>query len=499
MKHQLSICLFLLLSISQLPALTYFVSNSGSDDNSGTNLNEALATPQQAADLVQPGDTVLVQNGTYIGFEIITSGTASMPIVFMTLGNDVLINEPGPTNDGINVESADYIIIDGFMVNDQPRNGIRLALSDHCIVRNCHCDNNFERGIFTGFTDDILIEKNVCTNSQDEHGIYVSNSSDRPVIRYNKCFGNNRAGIHLNGDLSAGGDGIISDAQIHGNELYENNLGAGLNMDGVEDAQIFNNLIYNNHNAQGISLYQVDGAIASRGAEIFNNTIIVPEDGRWGILVNTGANPGTKIYNNIILNEHSWRGCISAESIDDFSSDYNILYDKLSASGDGSTIDFQEWQSLGLDSHSIVIDDASGLFENFLQTDFHLLAEAPAVDAGQNVAGLHEDFAGAARPSGAGYDIGAYEFQGGTTALADILENSQINFHPNPFRSTITLENTHLQYLQFSLKNISGQEVYKGQVIDGRIEVGNLPAGSYALTIRTKEGKLLHSGLIVKL
>ena len=343
-------------------ATTYFVSNSGDDSNDGLTLANAFETLQYAADIVIAGDSVLVENGAYTGFALWNGGTSSEPIVFKASGNNVLINAPCSTSDGINIENANYVTIDGFIVNDQPRNGIRLALANHCIVRNNSCDNNYERGIFTAFTDDFLIEYNVCTNSIDEHGIYVSNSSDRPIIRFNECFGNNNIGIHMNGDLSAGGDGIISDAQVYGNILHDNNLAAGLNMDGVENPLIYNNLIYNNHNAQGIALFQQDGAIPSRGAKIYNNTIIVPDDGRWGILVNTGSNVGTEIFNNIIINLHSWRGCISTESTDQFSSDYNILNDKLSNQGDGSTISFSEWQALGLDQHSMIANSLSTIF-----------------------------------------------------------------------------------------------------------------------------------------
>ena len=61
-----------------------------------------------------------------------------------------------------------------------------------------------------------------------------------------------------------------------------------------------------------IALFQQDGAIPTRGAKVYNNTILVPEDGRWGILMTAGANEGTEIYNNIIINQHAWRSCISA-------------------------------------------------------------------------------------------------------------------------------------------------------------------------------------------
>jgi len=90
-------------------------------------------------------------------------------------------------------------------------------------------------GIFTGFSYNILIENNNCSNSQDEHGIYHSNSGDYPIIRGNTCHHNNGCGIHMNGDISMGDDGIISYALVEGNTIYENGFdgGSGINGDGV--------------------------------------------------------------------------------------------------------------------------------------------------------------------------------------------------------------------------------------------------------------------------
>ena len=405
-----------LFSVTSIQATNYFVSNSGSNSNNGLTSATSFLTLQHASDQTVAGDTVFVANGTYVGFDHRnTNGTMANPIVFKALGNNVLINASGPIrDDGINIENADFIVIDGFITNNMigTGNGIRIVLSDNCVVRNCRCDNNAERGIFTAFTDDILIEYNVCTNSLDEHGIYVSNSSDRPIIRYNECYGNNNIGIHMNGDASAGGDGIISDALVYGNILHDNKLAAGINMDGLENPTIYNNLIYNNHNAQGIALFQGNGAIVTSGAKIFNNTIIVPSDGRWGILVRDGANVGTQIYNNIIINQHAWRGCIAVESTASFTSDYNILNDKMSASGDGSTITLAAWQALGLDAHSILAGTLASLFVDSAANDYHLLSSSQATNAGTNLVNaiVSDDLEGTPRPLQTGYDIGAYEY-----------------------------------------------------------------------------------------
>src|SRR4030095_10825692 len=220
--HFLLILFLMSCFLHELFAATKYASNSGSNGNTGNSWAQAWQTLQYGADHINAGDTLWVANGTYVGFDMRTTGTAANPIVFIAAGNNVVINLPTGTTDGINVEDADYIEIKGFRVINLPRNGIRLVHADHCIVRNNYCESNFERGIFTGFTDDILIEYNECLTSDDEHGIYVSNSSDRSIIRYNICHHNHGGGIQINADISQGGDGISTDPEIYGNVIYEN-------------------------------------------------------------------------------------------------------------------------------------------------------------------------------------------------------------------------------------------------------------------------------------
>lgn len=492
------VCLGMLYAGSSLFAVNYFVTNAGSNSNSGLSLNNAFLTLQFAADKVIAGDTVFVQNGSYVGFDIREkNGTANAPIVFKALADNVLIHQKGPIrNDGINVENADYVVIDGFIVNNMPGNGngIRVVLADHCVVRNCRCDSNAERGIFTGFTNDILIEFNVCTNSIDEHGIYVSNSSDRPIIRFNECFGNNNIGIHMNGDLSAGGDGIISDPQIYGNIIHDNGLAAGINLDGVENAKIYNNLIYNNHFAQGIALFQQDGAIMTRGAKIFNNTIIVPSDGRWGILMYDSANVGTEIYNNIIINLHDWRGCIALESKAQFKSDYNILNNKMSLQGDGSSAILSVWQAEGLDAHSLLAGSLDAIFKNPATGDYHLNPTSQAVNAGTSLVNtlVTHDLDAVKRPVGAAYDIGCYEYATTVTSNKTLNPNDLFFIYPNPTNKAFQLSSVEVV-----------NKVQKAELIDGvgrivkifsppfsQFSVQGVPAGLYFLRFLLESGAI---------
>jgi parallel beta-helix repeat protein len=502
--HKFPLLLLLIgLSGCVTKATNYYVSNAGDNSNNGLSIGNAFLTLQFAADTAVAGDTVFVENGTYVGFDLRNkNGVSGSPIVFKSTGNNVVINQSGPIrNDGINIENADYIVIDGFISNNMTGNGngIRLVVSNNCVVRNCSCDNNAERGIFTGFTDDILIEYNTCTNSIDEHGIYVSNSSDRPIIRYNECYGNNATGIHMNGDLSAGGDGIISDAQVYGNVLHDNNLAAGINMDGLENPVIYNNLIYRNHSAQGIALFQQDGAIVTRGAKIYNNTIIVPDDGRWGILVKDGANVNTEIYNNIIINQHAWRGCIALEDTAQFTSNYNILNDKMSDSGDGSTISLSAWQTLGFDGNSILAGTLASLFVDPTIDNYHLPPGSPAIDAGTDLVSaiVTTEIEGNPRPAGTAFDIGAYEYM----PLVNIAENPslQINVFPNPTSDYLVLDYDESQtdILSIDIVDMNGKRVGLFPV-NRVLQFAGLPFGVYVIQIRLRDGRVVKQQVVIQ-
>ncbi|MDB4539893.1 right-handed parallel beta-helix repeat-containing protein [Saprospiraceae bacterium] len=497
-KYFATILLFVCLATSG-NSTNYYVSNSGNDDNSGLSMDLAFETLQNTVDIVAAGDTVFVENGIFAGFDIRdVNGTSSNPIVYFAIDHNVLIDKKGPIrDDGINIENADYIVIDGFIVNNMlgNGNGIRVVLSDFCEVRNCSCDNNAERGIFTGFTDDILIENNICTNSIDEHGIYVSNSSDRPIVRYNECYGNNGIGIHMNGDLSAGEDGINHDAEIYGNYLHDNNQAAGINLDGVLNPIIYNNIIVNNHSAQGIALFQGDGAIVTSGAKIYNNTIIVPEDGRWGILLKEGANENTEIYNNIIINLHAWRGSIAAENLSGLQCNFNILSNKMSADGDGSAITFSDWQGLGFGSNSLLADSPGSLFVDPDNDNYHLSDNSQAIDVGSDLVSniVYYDFDLNDRPNGVNYDIGAFEFLHPNITHQENLVDFELFPNPSSGKLYIKAEREIESIILYSLLGDKIQALNREYLNEL-----DLDSGVYMVVVRWKGQEYSNKMLIVQ-
>jgi parallel beta-helix repeat protein len=305
--------------------------------------------------------------------------------------------------------------VQGFTIDGRSRAGIRAVTCEHVTLRDNHADGNGTWGIFTGFCDDVLIEDNVTANSGDQHGIYVSNSGDRPVIRGNTVYGNNEAGIHMNGDGSEGGDGIISNAVVEDNVIYDNGAGggSGINCDGVQDSIIRNNLIYDEH-ASGISLYQIDGGGPSSGNLIANNTVLVASNGRWALNIQDGA-VDNAVYNNILLNAHSFRGTldISPDSLSGYTSDYNAVMDRFTTDGGDSVMTLADWrQETGQDAHSFV-STPGALFIDADGEDYRLSATSPALDAGRTLSDVPTDLLGVARPQGPAFDIGAYELTAG--------------------------------------------------------------------------------------
>jgi parallel beta-helix repeat protein len=430
--RSLIVSLSVLIACPAARAAQFYVSPTGSDSAAGSSA-APWKTLQHAANVVGPGDRVTARPGNYAGFYLDTSGTAASPIEFFAEPG-VLVNQPNPvrTDQGINLENASWITIDGFEVSGMNRAGVRTVGVDgstfatNVTIRNVKSHDNGYWGILTGFVNNLLIENNITYGSVNEHGIYVSNSGDNPTIRNNESYNNRANGIHMNGDAEQGGDGIITGALVAGNKIYNNGVGggSGINMDGVQNSRIENNLIYNNH-ASGISLYRIDGGGGASGNTVINNTIIQASDARWAINIRDGST-GNTARNNILLNNHPSRGAISisADSLSGFTSDYNAVISRFTTNDGNSVQTLAQWQaSTGQDSHSFVAT-ASALFANVAANDYHLKTGSPAINTGTNSSAPPADFAGLPRPAGAAYDIGAYEFG---ALLGDYNRDGKVN------------------------------------------------------------------------
>jgi hypothetical protein len=58
--------------------------------------------------------------------------------------------------------------------------------------------------------------------------------------------------------------------------------------------------------------------------------------------------------------------------------------------------------------------------------NFHLQSDSPAINTGTTIPNVTDDFDGIARPQGAGYDIGAYEYSSGQQIPGDLNNDGSV-------------------------------------------------------------------------
>lgn len=505
-----SIFVFFLLCAVAQAATTWYVAPppTGDDGNLGT-IGSPFATIQHAIDQTNAGDTVWVTPGTYVGARFFFhSGTVANPI---TLHGEpgAIVNAEGPQNsngDNIWVRNSDYIIVEGFEVTAATRSGIAVQAdpepdeSHGVIVRNNFCHDNGRWGIFTGYAKDILIENNETSFSAAEHGIYVSNSSDNPIIRFNNSHDNLSSGIQINADPALDGDGIISNAVIDSNIIHDNGQpgggGAAINLASVVNSLIVNNLLYNNHKG-GIAGWD-DGNCPCGGQFIFgthdnkfyNNTIVMPSDGRAVISLLDGSF-NNEIKNNILIHL-GFRPSINTDdnSQPGIDSNFNIVKDTFSAD-DNNFITLAEWQALGggHDQNSILFNDnMASLFVDDASGDYHILNGSQAQDEGTTVTGVPDDLDGILRPQNGVFDIGCYELNSAcasdtTDPLVNITEPIQnaTVLGTTPFSADAT-DNCFVASVEFYVDgNLVGSDA--GSPFSIPWDTTQVTDGSHALTV----------------
>ena len=178
---------------------------------------------------------------------------------------------------------------------------------------------------------------------------------------------------------------------------WSDELGLGQTTTGIS---FYNNIVYNCHGGFEVDYYPGLGTV---NFSVINNTFYNNRTLREILIVPTHAYLNSCVIENNILDNATG----NAYAIDD--SDY---------SSGGITIDYNlYYNSAGFWNPS------SAFGTNYVQgnplltnptSDFSLQSGSPAVDAGLSNGAPAADYIGTSRPQGAGYDIGAYEYQ--TTA-----------------------------------------------------------------------------------
>lgn len=319
----------------------YHVAPTGNDANPGTAAQPFL-TIQHAADIVNPGDGVLVADGVYTGgatvVEISRSGTETNRIVFRAQNRwQAVIDGQGNSSIGI-AAAGGFLWVEGFEVKNTTRYGIDTDVGHDQVVIGNHVHDIGH--VCTGMAGGIV-------------GIdaYASGL----VIASNLIHDVGRFGPGEGGCTDGGGNNFW---QNHDHGIYN---GIGTNV------FIVNNVFYNLTHGWAIQRYNGGGAVV-HGLFITNNTFI-------------GANPnkdaqiiiGTETTNLVIANNIFYQPTTAGVWFDGAGSGATVV-------GNVATGEVQ------IGGSGLVLSDnlsnTDPLFVDAGSFDFHLSASSVARNAG---------------------------------------------------------------------------------------------------------------------
>ena len=339
----------------------YYVSPTGRDSNSGSAASP-WATIAHAATRIGPGATVHVAPGTYTGY-ITTkaSGTSSARIKYISdvhwgakiIGNRV--DHSAWHNYG------SYVDIIGFEVTSVGRIGL-------------YNDGSFVRYISNHVHDIAGPTSATCDlgGAGIMHGNY-SASNDEMTGNF----------VH---DI-----GLVNSAQCTGYDTVHGLYHANLR------GKIINNLIVHARD-YGIHLYHSANAVI-----IANNTSVA--NGASGLVVGNsggGSDNNTIVTNNIFADNRDY-----GFRDDSGTTGPNNKYDNNLTFGNGYG---NYVVNGGTVNRNISSDPKFISYTGTALGNYKLQASSPAIDSGTILNAPASDFIGGARPVGAGYDIGCYEF-----------------------------------------------------------------------------------------
>lgn len=373
----------------------YYLSPSGNDGNPGTAAGP-WRTFCKANSMVAAGDTVHVLPGTYreeprvpglcdpggsflAGIYLGRGGTAAARVTYISdtrwgalvrsSGRGIAVRIGGPYIDfigfDVSIGSGELSEPNGTLHTGifASGSGVRVVGNRvHDLPLDLGCRKFGGAGIVLGYSP---VSAAASTTGQVADGNWVNNTGTA-------------SSCSPSGAVVHGIYGQTIRMNIRNNVLYHNVGGYGLVLNGCYTAaEISNNLFFDN-GSSAIGLF----ADLEQGCS---------------------RNAGTRVNNNIIRdeNQHSRAYGVIRDQSGGANSAANNLFWNIGA----------QPRTSGLaESGSIVADPLMVNFRRDGTGDYHLTAGSPAVDRGTSVIAPLTDFDGKRRPSGAGYEIGPFEF-----------------------------------------------------------------------------------------
>ena len=373
---------------------TYYVSPTGSDANPGTE-SAPFRTIQRAADLVQPGNEVIVEDGTWTDTDgdgsvvnINRGGTAAAPVVFRSRNRwgAKLDGQNGRAAQGIDFNNGiGWVRVEGFEIFGVANVGSPSTGRGSASGVDAY-DGGHDSWIVGNHIHHV---GNVCTlstNTNGQVGIFVQ----QPNLTIEENL------IHDIGRFFPGENGC-SYSGFTGYMTLDHGIYLNGGSPGADGALIRNNIFYTTRHGWAVQWYP--GSLDN--IRVLNNTFAYSNPNKSYTAIVLDANiSNSSIINNVFYNPEGGKTIEAAGFGGSITIANNITTG--SAMTDRSSIPSGMAMSNNrLNTDALLVNPAGG--------DFHLQAGSPAIDAGQTLTLVPLDFERRARPRGAGFDIGALE------------------------------------------------------------------------------------------
>jgi hypothetical protein len=369
-----------ILHVRAATAATYYVATTGNDANPGSQA-QPFQTIRKGLSVLKAGDTLYLRGGTYreginYNSQTIPSGTSwNNAVTIVSYPNETAILQPGGGTvldlNATNRPMIQYLIFDTLVLDAAgATSGMFVAgAAQYIRLQNSEVKNANATGIQAAYgpTNLEFVKLHVHNNGSSsingvpmDHGFYVC--VPNMVIRDSDIHDNWGYGLQI---YATGQGQCNNNVSVYNNRLHNNGSG-GATLDYGDNIKFYNNLVYTNTGSGVDVFYSVNNA------QVVNNTIY--NNRGYGVEVAAGST-GAVIKNNIVYQ--------NGGAIQD--------------GGTGTVV-----------SNNLMLDPK---FSDPSTANFQLQSTSPAIDAGVALSAVQTDYTGAPRPQGAGYDIGAHEYQ----------------------------------------------------------------------------------------
>jgi len=394
---------------------------------------------QACVNAMAPGDTCLVGPGVYAERITVPAGKSGQAGQLTMIEAET---QGAVDTQGFDTGNNDYLLIQGFNISAPPsQTGLDAA---GIVLQGNHLEiiSNYIHDVYlgmwtVGYQNNVhisgnrlyrpgeaitmygygwLVEGNEIERLQKYAALgdadYLIFFGANHVIRSNYFHGTLQSEIgdaHVDGFSSWDNDGdFIQHIRIEANRVidfyHQGFIAAAAYYSNSYDIVICNNLF------RGAAAWGVDAFNGLRDVKVYNN--IFMDINSSGVGINQGATGEVK--NNIFYNVTGWDSATPASI-----GTKNIWYRPGGSVGARFIGDI-----LNVDPQ----------FVDVANTNFHLQAGSPAIDAGVSLPAVPYDMDSVARPQGAGWDIGAYEFYSGNP-----ITNAPVVFSAQPHSRTNTV------------------------------------------------------------